>query len=132
VESGLKKTKMNINDLLEECRLKDVFDISEVEFALLETSGKLSVQLNAPHRTLTPQDMNIPTAYKGLCVNLIVDGKVFDAHLKIIGRDLLWLHEELRKQGVANPSKVLLAYLDSSNALHIYLKNNDPPITPVV
>lgn len=131
-EYGLKKTKMNINDLIEECRLKDVFDITEIEFAILETSGRLSIQLKSSNQPLTPKDMNIKTEYKGLCVNLIIDGKILDEHLKIIGKDINWLNDQLHMKGVKTPSDVLFAYLDSSNILNIYLKNKDLPIMPTL
>ena len=132
VECGLKKTKMNVNDLIEECRLKNVFNIADVEFAILETSGKVSIQLKSQNQPLTPKDMNISTPYKGLCVNLIVDGKILDNHLKIINKDINWLNTELRKQGIKSPSEVLLAYLDSSDVLNTYLKNSDSPVSPTL
>lgn len=129
-EDGLKKTRMNINDLLEQCRLKDVFNIGDIEFAILETSGTLSVQLKAENKPLTPKDMNIKTDYEGLCVNIIIDGKVVDDHLSILGKDKNWLENELYKKGIRNSSDVLLAYIDSSGNLSTYLKNKDIPITP--
>jgi len=132
VENGLKKAEMNINDLLEECRLKNVFDISDIEFAIMETSGKLSIQLKSSNQPLTPKDMNMLTRYKGLCINLIVDGKILEDHLKTIGKDINWLNTELHSQGIKSSADVLLAYMDSSDVLNTYLKNSDPPVTPIL
>ena len=123
---------MNINDLLEECRLKDIFDIGDIEFALLETSGKLSIQLKSMNKPLTPKDLNIKTDYKGLCVNLIIDGKILDSHLKTIGKNRKWLERELHSKGIKNLSDVLLAYIDSSERVNIYLKNENIPTTPIL
>lgn len=131
-EGGLKKTKMNINDLLEECRLKDVFDIGDIEFAILETSGNLSIQLKSINKPLTPKDLNIKTDYKGLCVNLIIDGKILDSHLKSIGKSNKWLKKQLHNKGVENLSDILLAYIDSSERVNIYLKNENIPTTPTL
>lgn len=131
-EGGLKKTKMNINDLLEECRLKDVFDIGDIEFAILETSGNLSIQLKSMNKPLTPKDLNIKTDYKGLCVNLIIDGKILDSHLKTIGKNTKWLEKELHSKGIKNLSDVLLAYIDSSERVNIYLKNENIHTTPTL
>lgn len=132
VENGLKKTKMNISDLLEECRLKDIFNIADIEFAILETSGKLSVQLKSSNQPLTPKDMNIQAQYKGLCVNLIIDGKILENHLGIIGKDMKWLNTELHRQRIKSPSEVLLAYLDTSGALNTYLKNSATNVSPIL
>ncbi|MFR6016750.1 MAG: DUF421 domain-containing protein [Paraclostridium sordellii] len=131
-EKGLKKTKMNINDLIEECRLKDVFDIKDIKFAILETSGNLSIQLKSKHKPLTPEDINLKSKDKYLCVNLIIDGKILDNHLEIIGKDIKWLNSELDKKGIKNTSDILLAYMDSSKKINIYLKNKDIPITPTL
>lgn len=132
VENGLKKAEMNINDLLEECRLKNVFDIAAIEFAIMETSGKLSIQLKSSNQPLTPKDMNILTRYKGLCINLIVDGEILEDHLKTIGKDINWLNTELHSKGIKSSADVLLAYMDSSDVLNTYLKNSDPPVTPIL
>ncbi|CEN78498.1 DUF421 domain-containing protein [Paraclostridium sordellii] len=131
-EKGLKKTKMNINDLIEECRLKDVFDIKDIKFAILETSGNLSIQLKSKHKPLTPEDINLKSKDKGLCVNLIIDGKILNNHLDIIGKDTRWLDSELDKKGIKNISDILLAYVDSSKKINVYLKNKDIPITPTL
>lgn len=127
IEGNLQKTKLNINDLLEECRQKNIFDIAEIEFAILETSGRLSVQPTSQNRPLTPKDMKIHTTYEGLCANVVIDGKIIDEHLTAIHLDTDWLHVELSKQGVTDCNAVLLAYVDTSGALHIHTKNNDAP-----
>lgn len=131
-ERGLKKTKMNINDLLEECRLKDVFDIGEIEFAILETSGNLSIQLKSINKPLTLKDMNIKSDYKGLCINLIIDGKMIEENLKIIEKDTKWLKYELHRKGIKNIPDILLAYIDSSDMIKIHLKSEEIPTTPTL
>jgi len=123
IESGLKKTKLTVNDLLEECRQKDVFDIAGIEFAILETSGKLSVLLKSQNQPLTPGDMSVPTDYEGLCVNVIIDGKIIQEHLRTANIDENWLRGELRNQNYEDCSNILLAYLDSKGTLVVHLKN---------
>ena len=123
IEDGLWQTKLTINDLLEECRQRDVFDISEIEFAILETSGKLSVLLKSVNRPLTPEDMKITAFYRGLCVNIIIDGEIIEEHLKAIKRDKNWLYDELAKKNIEDCSDVFFAYVDSLGVLNIHLKN---------
>ncbi len=131
VDKNLKKSKMNLNDLLEECRLNSVFNINEIEFAILETSGKLSILLKPENQPLTTKDMNITVDYKGICVNVIVDGKVLYKHLKEIGKDEQWLKKQLKAKGISDLSNVILAYTDSKGTFYAYLKGeikNVPPI----
>jgi len=123
IEDNLKRVKLNINDLLEECRQKNIFDITEVEFAILETSGRLSVQPKSQNRPLTPKDMKMPTKYEGLCTNVVIDGKVIDEHLKTLNLDTDWLHKELSKQNIVGYADVLLAYINTAGVLHIHMKN---------
>ena len=127
VEENLKKAKLTVNDILEECRLKNIFNLDDVEFAVFETSGKVSVELKSINQPLTPKDMNIQTAYKGLCINVIIDGKILDDHLQMIGKDRKWIQEELRKQNVLDFKEVLLGYIDSNNQLIVQKKNNSKP-----
>jgi len=122
IEANLKKTKVNINDLLEECRQKDIFDIANIEFAIMETSGRLSILPKSQNRPLTPKDMNIKTAYEGLCTNVVIDGKVIKENLKAIKKDMEWLNAELAKQGVKRSEDVLLAYVDTYANLHFHMK----------
>jgi uncharacterized membrane protein YcaP (DUF421 family) len=132
VEANLRKTKLTVNDLLEECRLKNVFNIADVAFAVLETSGKLSIELKSSKKPLTPEDMNIHTESKGLCPIVIIDGEIFDDHLMLIGKDKMWLHEELKKQNVSDVCEVLLGYIDSHHRLIVQKKNEIVPINPLM
>lgn len=133
IERGLRKTQLNINDLLEECRQRDVFDISEIEFAILETSGKLSILLKSICKPLTPKDMNIAVPeFNALCVSIIIDGELLYEHLRMTGKDEAWLRSELDKLNIKDYSDILLAYTDSSGMLKIHLKNIKPTITPTL
>ena len=127
LERNMQKEKLNINDLLEECRQKNIFDIADVEFAILETSGRLSILPKSQNRPLTPGDMQIPTTYEGLCANVIIDGKVIEKHLTAINLDMPWLYTELSSQGITDFSAVLLAYVDNTGMLHAHVKNSDIP-----
>ncbi len=126
IESGLKKNKINVNDLLEECRQKDVFDISDIEFAILETNGRLSILLKASKQPLTPNDMNLPVDYQGFSTSVIIDGKVLSDYLEMINLNTNWLDTELAKQNIERYSEVLFAYVDSTGNLIVHKKNEHP------
>lgn len=119
MEDALRKTRYRLSDLMEELRLLGVFDLSQVEFAVLETRGRISVLLKSQHQPVTPKDMNIPTDYQGLSKELIYDGIIIDANLRHLNLDRKWLMGQLRKQGIHDPSEVFVASLDTSGNLYI-------------
>lgn len=122
IDENLKKEKININDFLEELRIKGVFNIADVEFAILETDGELSVQLKSQKRPLTPSDLHIPTQYQGLSANLIIDGNIMRDNLRLVNLDEEWLKKKLLQRNITSEKEVLLAALDTEGGLYISLK----------
>ncbi|MDF9408457.1 MAG: hypothetical protein A4E52_01414 [Pelotomaculum sp. PtaB.Bin013] len=123
VEQELYRLRYNINDLLEQLRSKDTPNIADVEFAILETSGKLNVIPKSQKRPVVPADMNLPTAYEGMPVTLIIDGYVFHKNLAKINLDADWLKSELKNFGVNNLKEVLFASLDTEGKLFYQVKS---------
>jgi uncharacterized membrane protein YcaP (DUF421 family) len=123
IQKELARLRYNINDLLEQLRLKDFPNISDVEYAILETSGKLSVIPKSQKRPVNPEDLQIDTPYEGLPVTLIVDGVLKRENLKAVKLDEKWLLNELDKFGLRSWQQVLLASLDTSGRLFIQPKN---------
>ena len=122
MEQNLKKEKININDILEELRRKGAFNIADVEFAILESDGDVSLQLKPQKQPLTPSELNIPTKYQGLSATLIVDGNIMAENLKLVNHDMKWLQNELSKMNIHSANDVLLASLDNEGKLYISLK----------
>jgi uncharacterized membrane protein YcaP (DUF421 family) len=125
IERNLRKERFNINDLLEELRLNGVFNIKDVEFAILETTGKISIQLKPEKQPVTPSDLNIPVKYEGLCASLIIDGKIMHSNLKLMKLNESWLKNELKKKKIKSLDEVFFVSLDSGGNLYISLKNNN-------
>ncbi|MGE5473594.1 MAG: DUF421 domain-containing protein [Ignavibacteriales bacterium] len=123
IEENLRKERFNINDLVEELRMKGIFNLSDVEFALLETSGRVSVKLKSQKQPVTPYDIGIPTTYQGLSTNLIIDGEIIKENLAYVKLDEAWLKSELNKKNIHSFKEVLLASLDTEGSLYISLKN---------
>ncbi|MEA4933269.1 MAG: DUF421 domain-containing protein [Lawsonibacter sp.] len=126
IEKNLRRSQFTINDLLEELRIKDVFNITEVEFAVLETSGKLSVMKKASNQPVTPKDMNLPVPEQGVFANIVIDGKLMKENMTQMNVDEQWLNDELRKNNINTIEGILLASCNSKKILHIDRKNNDP------
>ena len=132
IEKNLHKAKFTINDLLEELRIQGTFNINDVEFALLETSGKMSVLKKSSNQTVTVSDLNLKSDYQGLCANLIIDGKLMSQNIAQINKSEAWLQNELRKRNISSIADVLLASIDSNGNFYIDLKNRDPSIHNVL
>ncbi|MGI6686362.1 MAG: DUF421 domain-containing protein [Bacillota bacterium] len=122
MEDELRRSRINMNDILEQLRAKDCFNIADVEYAILETNGSLSVLLKSQKRSIQPEDLNIETKYEGLPTNIIIDGQVNHDNLQKAALDENWLKEELSKRDINNISDVLFASLDTSGKLFVELK----------
>lgn len=118
-EKELRKLRYNVSDLLGQLRQKDVANIANVQYAILETSGELSVVLKSGKRPVTPEDLGLPVKEEGLPTPLIFDGQVHCRNLQKLGLDRTWLEEEIRKKGVARIEDVLFASLDTSGQLYV-------------
>ena len=96
-EDALRKERITINELEERLRSANVSALGDVEYAILETSGQLTVLQKPNKRNTTPEDFNIMPEYEGIPYDLVVDGVIMYKNLKEIGRDYIWLKKEVRK-----------------------------------
>ena len=119
---GLRKVKFDINDLLEECRGKGYFDISQIAYAVMEVNGQLSILPKSEYANPTLKDLNIKGEKPTLCANVIIDGNIMNNILENMNKDEKWLMHELKIKGI-DLSNVLLATLDENEKLMIYEKN---------
>lgn len=96
-EKALRRENVTINELQERLRVDNIFNLGDVEYAILETNGELTVIQKPEKRNLTPQDMNIVPEYEGIPYDLVVDGKIMHENLKTLGKDKIWLDKQLKK-----------------------------------
>jgi len=120
LEDNLKTERVTIDELLEMLRKKDVFQVSEVEFAVLEAAGVLNVLLKKEYRPLTAKDLNIKVASEKEPQTVIMDGIIMDEPLATIGHNRGWLHTELEKLGVTLEN-VFLGQVNSYGELTVDL-----------
>lgn len=118
----LKDNRFNMNDLFEELRLQGYYNIEDIEYAILETSGQLSVIPKTGLEPATKEDLNIKTSQDKLPVTLILDGKINHHNLKIINKNNSWLQKELRKNNIPSFDKVFIALIDSKGKFFYQLK----------
>lgn len=110
-EEALKRERFTISELQERLRVKDVFNLGDVEFAILETNGEVSVIQKPNKRNSIPEDFGIMPEYEGMPYDLIVDGKIMSENLNKIGKDEKWLYKQVVKFKTT-PENVLIATMD--------------------
>lgn len=118
-EKNMKKVRYNIGDLLMQLREKGIFELSEVEFALLEAHGKLSVLKNSQSREVTLKDLNIKVPYKGMTIEVILDGAILNHNLSIINKDESWLINELKNRNINDVNHIIYAGYTSEGNLEV-------------
>ena len=126
LEGEMRRLRMNVNDLLEQMRSKGFFDISEVEYAVMETNGQLSIMPRAEKRPLQPNDLNLDLDYERPAITLILDGKVNERHLQESGFNENWLKKALAKHNIKKTEDVFFASIDARGHLFCQLKAKEP------
>ena len=126
IESGLKKAKIDVNDLLMEARENGYFNLDEIDYALMEVNGNISFLPKEKEKPVTKRDMKIKCSNEGLTVNAIIDSKYMVNNMKAINKDKEWLDHELKVNGYDNYDNILLATIDNNYKVTIYEKNVNP------
>ena len=121
-QKQMESLRYNLEDLLEELRLKDCPDISNVHTAILETNGELSIVLKSDSKNVTVKDLNISPPQEKVPYVLISDGKVRNEHLKELGKDEKWLYKKLKERNIASAKEVFLLSVDADNTITIQIK----------
>ena len=122
-EKELLRQRFNLNDLLEQLRISGYPDISQVEIAVLETNGQLSIIPKAEARNVTVKDLNLKNAEKEtIPFMLISDGKINKAELERSGKSEKWLNQELKKKKISSVKDVFVASLDEDGKLFLQKK----------
>ena len=126
IESGLKKSKIDVNDLLMEARENGYFNLYEIDYALMEVNGNISFLPKEKEKPVTKRDMKIKCSNEGLTVNAIIDSKYMVNNMKAINKDKEWLDHELKVNGYDNYDNILLAMINNNYKVTIYEKNVKP------
>lgn len=122
IQENLEKVHFDVNDLLTQCRCKGYYDLSTIDFAIMETNGQVSFLLKSEEQPLTCKDHHLQKKSAELFANVIIDGKINEENLQSIGKNKKWLLEKLNKQK-ENSEDILLAIANRHNKLIIYKKN---------
>lgn len=119
----MKRLRYTLDDLLEALRQKDVFDIGDVQYAIAETDGSLSVLLKPGKRTVTAEDMAAESKDNGLSCAVIMDGEIIRSGYSDCGMNDRKLGDIMRKEGYS-PEEIFLLTVDRSGSYNLILKEN--------
>jgi uncharacterized membrane protein YcaP (DUF421 family) len=120
LEDNLKKERMTVEDLMEHLRMKNAFKVADVEFAVMETTGEVSVLLKSQHQPVTPKHLGLQVSPAEEPQAVILDGVIMDEPLATLGLNRNWVRAELEKAGVALEN-VFLGQVDKGGQLYLDL-----------
>lgn len=118
----MRRCRLNLEELYEELRTQSITNVAQVEYAVLETDGTLSVILFPEFRPATARDLGLAPQDTGYPVIIINDGKLMRENLRLAGRDEAWLRRELKKRGASGPGDVYLLLLDNAGGVYYAAK----------
>ncbi|MBR3614923.1 MAG: DUF421 domain-containing protein [Clostridia bacterium] len=121
-ENAMIKENFTINELQERLRVNNINNLGDVEFAILETSGQISVVLKPEKRALRPDDFNIQAQYEGISYDLVIDGKIMGDNLNKINKDYNWLETEVGKFNI-RPEEALVVVLNGDGTIFCQKKD---------
>lgn len=121
---GFKKSRLDVNEFLMKCRNNGYFDITQIDTAIMEPNGRVSFLPVSQDRPATPKDLKIAVTQDELVANVVIDGKIIEKSLSMIGKDGTWLRNQLKNQRHTDLSRILLASCDSKGTLTVFLKSD--------
>lgn len=123
LKEGLKKVKFDINDFLEQAREQGYFDISEIAYAVMESSGKISIMPKSEYSTVINKDMKIKKEKASMPASIIIDGNIMEENLKKYGKTRKWLEQQLKNKHKTVES-IFLATIDKNDNLVLFDQTN--------
>lgn len=131
IGENLRKVKFDLDDLMEVCRSKGYFDISQIYYAVMESNGSVSFLPKVNYRPLTVEDMNLIKKQESLVANILMDGKIISTNLEKMNKTEKWLMHELKVNGYKKED-LLLVTLDIEDKLNFFPKKINKKINNII
>ena len=125
LEDSLKKSKFDINDLLQEARINGYYDLSQINYAIMEANGTISFLPKKMFSNVLCSDINLLVEEDSIVSNVIIDGVVMENNLKSIGKNKKWLLDSLKKMGYEKINDLILVICDKDYKLSVFNRNVD-------
>ena len=123
-QGEMAKTRLTLDELLEELRCKGYTDLSQIKYAILETNGLLSVLPYANQKPPTARDLKVSVEEGGLPRVVVSDGRLLEQNLKLLGHDRPWLDGQLKQRGCRDVADVFLLLVDETDAVYFAKKES--------
>lgn len=120
---NMKKAKLELSEFMLLCRQEGYFNINDIQTAIFEYNGRITILPRSKKRPLTPEDMNITPNKEEICTEIIMDGRILHENIKRLGLDLTWLDKQLKKQNYTNAKDIYLGICDNNNNLTLFPTN---------
>ena len=120
---NMKKAKLELSEFMVLCRQEGYFNLNDIQTAVFEYNGRITILPKSEKRPLTPEDMNITPEKAEICTEIIMDGRILHENLKRLGLDLTWLDKQLKKQKYDNAKEIYLGICDKNNNLTLFPSN---------
>ena len=120
---NMKKAKLELSEFMVLCRQEGYFNLNDIQTAVFEYNGKITILPKSEKRPLTPEDINITPEKTEICTEIIMDGCILHENLKRLGLDLAWLDKQLKKQKYDNAKEIYLGLCDKNNNLTLFPVN---------
>ncbi|MBR5535656.1 MAG: DUF421 domain-containing protein [Clostridia bacterium] len=117
---NMKKSKLDLSEFMVMCHQQGFFNLNDIQTAVFEYNGHITILPKSDKRPITPFDMNISPEKETIFTEIIMDGKIIHDNIKRKGLDLIWLEKELNNQGYKNAKEIFLAVCDDKNTVSFY------------
>lgn len=117
---NMKKSKLELSEFMVMCRQEGYFDINDIETAIFEYNGRLTILPRSQKRPLNPEDVGISPKKAAICTEIIMDGRILHENLKRRGFNLEWLEKQLESQRYESPREIFLGICDQNNKLTLF------------
>lgn len=119
---NMKKAKLDLSEFMVMCRQAGYFNLNDIQTAVFEFNGQLSILPVSGKRPANPKDLNITPTQEHIQTELVMDGRIMGENLKRMGLDEKWLQKQLAAQGYQDAQSVFLAVCDHKKKLTIFAK----------
>lgn len=117
---NMKKAKIDLTEFMVMCRQEGFFNLDDIQTAVFEYNGRLTILPKSTKRPMNPTDMNLTPQKELISVEVIMDGRILDENLKRMGLNSVWLDKELKEQGYKNTKEISLGLCDENNSLTLF------------